>query len=113
MLNALKTLLIIQKQTVYKRKWPFPTLQNHIPLHNHTQLRKRYSNDTELLIQESAIRKTPSTEEHTLHSRITGALNWTQQYAHTDHRTAVHQSTKTNIAFCSSTVASKQTHLKI
>jgi len=68
MLNALITLLTTQKQTVCKRNWLFPTLQKHIPLYNHAQLGKRYSNDTEILIQESAMRKTPSTEEDTLHS---------------------------------------------
>jgi hypothetical protein len=68
MLNVFNTLLTIQKQTVYKRNWPSPTLQKHIPLYNQAQLRKRYSNDTELLIQESAMRKTPSTEEDTIHS---------------------------------------------
>jgi len=88
LLNALQTLLTTQKPTVYKRNWPFPTLQKHTPLYNHAQLGKRYSNDTELLIQESAMRKTPSTEEDTLHSWITDAFNWTQQYAHTDHWTA-------------------------
>jgi len=67
------------------RNMPFPTLQEHIPLYNHAQLRKRYSSDTELLIQEYVMRKTPSTEEDTLNSRITDAFNWTQQYAHTDH----------------------------
>lgn len=68
MLNARKTLLTTQKQAVCKRNWPFPTLEKHTPLNNHAQLRKRYSNDTELLSQESAMRKTPSTEEDTLHS---------------------------------------------
>jgi len=56
MLNALKTLLTTQKQTVCKRNWPFTTLQKHTPLYNHPQLGKKYSNDTELLIQEPAMR---------------------------------------------------------
>jgi len=74
---------------VCKRNWPLPTLQKHIPQYNHAQLGERYSNNTELLIQESAMRKTPSTEEDTLHSWITDAFNWMQQqYAHTAHWTA-------------------------
>jgi hypothetical protein len=44
----------------------FPTCKKHIPLCKHAELRKRYSNDIELLIQEFETRLTFSKEEDTL-----------------------------------------------
>jgi hypothetical protein len=53
----------------------FPTFKKHIPLCKHAEVRKIYSNDIELLIQEFETRLTFSKEEDTLLRLIEGPFS--------------------------------------